>query len=205
MEFQEIHFEKSSAKLSQCPTHSLPEYAFIGRSNVGKSTLINILTQTRHLAKVSSTPGKTQLINHFKINHTWYLVDLPGYGYTKLPPAQNKRISAMISEYLYGRKQIACLFLLIDIRHPNLSIDLEMMKLVNDAKLPIAIVLTKKDKLKRSKLGSQIQAHKKSLLTLWQELPPIFITSSSEKDSPLPIVEYIDTCNENIKGRTATQ
>ena len=171
-------FLKSSTGVAHCPPDQKPEYAFIGRSNVGKSSLINKLCNKSKLAKTSSTPGKTQLINHFLINDEWYLVDLPGYGFAKMPIAVRKKMEAMISEYLLGRKNLMNIYVLIDSRHQPLAIDMEFMEQLAENQLAFSIIFTKADKSKKRKLEESIAAYKTKLSEAWETLPPMFLTSS---------------------------
>ena len=174
-------FEKSSKTIDQCPESKLPEYALVGRSNVGKSSLINSLLNNKKIAKISSTPGKTILINHFKINNNFYLVDLPGYGYATLSKKIKKNIIETHKTYFKLRKQLLYTFLLIDIRHDLQKIDIEFMKFLNDNLCPFVIIFTKSDKLKSGQIDSQINNLKKQLSVYWDELPGIYITSSKNK------------------------
>ena len=174
-------FEKSSKTIDQCPESKLPEYALVGRSNVGKSSLINSLLNNKKIAKISSTPGKTILINHFKINNNFYLVDLPGYGYATLSKKIKENIIETHKTYFKLRKQLLYTFLLIDIRHDLQKIDIEFMKFLNDNSCPFVIIFTKSDKLKSGKIESQINNLKKQLSVYWDELPGIYITSSKNK------------------------
>jgi len=171
-------FETSSANYKQCPSPNKPEYAFIGRSNVGKSSLINKVCNKTKLAKTSSTPGKTQLINHFLINEEWFLVDLPGYGFAKMPLPQKKKMEEMISLYLLHRKNLMNIFVLIDSRHEPQEIDLLFMSNLAENSIPFSIIFTKADKNKKRKLNDQLSLYKNRLLETWEELPPIHITSA---------------------------
>lgn len=192
-------FAGSSPNVGLCPDSDLPEYAFIGRSNVGKSSLINMLTGNVSLAKTSSTPGKTTLINHFLVNSAWYLVDLPGYGYAKRGKAQVEEIRHAIQGYVLRRRQLTCLFLLIDARHEPQRIDLEFIRFLGENGVPFAIVFTKADKLSRSRLNTGVEAFLARLEEEWEALPPHFVTSSVNKTGKEDLLEYIRTINEGLK------
>ena len=183
----------SSARVDQCPAGELPEFAFIGRSNVGKSSLINMLTGREHLAKTSATPGKTILINHFLINKEWYLVDLPGYGYAKRGQQQRDELQRMITGYILRREQMMNLFLLIDARHEPQRIDLEFIEWLGENGIPFSIVFTKADKLSKGKLAGNIKHYLSELSKQWEELPPHFITSSETKQGKEEVLSYIET------------
>ena len=185
-------FEKSSKTIDQCPESNLPEYALVGRSNVGKSSLINSLLDNKKIAKTSSKPGKTILINHFKINNNFYLVDLPGYGYATLSKKIKEEINKTHKTYFKIRKQLLYTFLLIDIRHDLQKIDIEFMKFLNDNLCPFVIVFTKSDKLKSSQIEIQINNLKKQLSVYWDELPGIYITSSKDKSGIDKIFNFIE-------------
>ncbi|MBR5395441.1 MAG: YihA family ribosome biogenesis GTP-binding protein [Bacteroidaceae bacterium] len=182
----------SSARVEQCPAGTLPEFAFIGRSNVGKSSLINMLTGREHLAKTSATPGKTVLINHFLINGNWYVVDLPGYGYAKRSMQQREELERMIKGYILRREQMMNLFLLIDARHEPQRIDLEFIEWLGENGIPFSIVFTKADKLSRGKLSGNITHYLSELSKQWEELPPHFITSSETRQGQQELLNYID-------------
>ncbi len=199
MEVKSARFIISNTDIRKCPQDGLPEYAFIGRSNVGKSSLINMLTRQNKLAMTSSTPGKTLLINHFLVNESWYLVDLPGYGYAKRGKAQQEQLQKIISSYILDREQMTLLFLLIDSRHPAQKIDLEFIEWLGENGIPFAIVFTKADKLTHGKLKSNIEAYKATLLEQWEELPPIYITSSEHQIGRSELLNYIDSVNKTIK------
>lgn len=188
----------SSALVGQCPKSNLPEYAFIGRSNVGKSSLINMLTGHGRLAKTSATPGKTVLINHFLINKEWYLVDLPGYGYAKRSQKDQDKFERMIDGYILERDQMCNLFLLIDIRHAPQSIDLEFMTWLGENAVPFSIVFTKADKMPKTKVQAQAQAYLNRLREQWEELPPYFITSAETRMGRDEILDYIDSINKGL-------
>jgi len=201
MIIKEATFISSNTSVSQCPTTDLPEYAFIGRSNVGKSSLINMLTNHSKLAKTSSFPGKTQLINHFKINNNWYLVDLPGYGWAKVSKESREKWFKMIKAYLQQRQNLACVFLLIDSRHEPQQSDLEFIKLLGSLQIPFVLVFTKTDKQSDIKTHKGIEAYKQKLLETWEELPQIFITSTSEKKGRDEILNFIDQVNSELNNK----
>ncbi len=198
MEIKTAEFIISSTDYKKCPSPNLPEYAFIGRSNVGKSSLINMLTNHSKLAKVSGQPGKTQLINHFKIDNSWYLVDLPGYGFAKVSKAQREKWQQFIQDYIVHRENLYCLFVLIDSRHEPQKLDLEFMQWLGEKGIAFAIVFTKTDKLTKNHLEKNSSGYKKELLNYWEELPPIFITSAETKmgkDDLLLFIEDISKRN----------
>ncbi|HQI45795.1 MAG TPA: ribosome biogenesis GTP-binding protein YihA/YsxC [Bacteroidales bacterium] len=195
MEINSAQFVISSKIVSGCPSPNLPEYAFIGRSNVGKSSLINMITGEKKLAKTSSTPGKTQLINHFIINNTWYLADLPGYGYARLSKETREKFGDMIKGYLLKRENLLCTFILIDIRIEAQNIDLEFMEWMGLSQIPFVIVFTKKDKLKRTQINTHLEAYKKVLLTKWDELPQIITSSAETKEGKEEILGFIEKTN----------
>ena len=181
------------------PKTKLPEFAFIGRSNVGKSSLINMLCDNNKLAKTSATPGKTLLINHFHINDSWYLVDLPGYGYAKISQNGREKLTKMINSYVSQSEELAVLFVLLDSRHPIQKIDLEFLMAVGEAQIPFSIIFTKGDKLGKNALASQIEKNNKTLLEYWEELPPIFITSSESGLGKQEVLDYIESVIDIIK------
>ena len=185
-------FEKSSKSIDQCPKSKLPEYAIIGRSNVGKSSLINSLVNNKKIAKTSSTPGKTILINHFKINESFYLVDLPGYGYATLSKKIKEDIKKTHKSYFKLRKQLLYTFLLIDIRHDLQKIDIEFMEFLNDNLCPFVIIFTKSDKLKSDQIGNQINNLRKQLSDYWDELPESYVSSSKDKSGIDDIFNFIE-------------
>ncbi|NOR86722.1 MAG: YihA family ribosome biogenesis GTP-binding protein [Bacteroidales bacterium] len=189
-------FVKSSTGYQQCPEEKMPEYAFIGRSNVGKSSLINKVCNKLKLAKTSSTPGKTQLINHFLINEEWYLVDLPGYGFAKVPIKIKKKWEMLITTYLLNRKNLMNIFVLIDSRHKPLQIDLDFMENLAERQLPFSIVFTKADKNKKRALELNMKHYKKALEESWEELPPMIITSAEKGDGAEEILESIIASNQ---------
>ena len=191
-------FVISNSDVRKCPQDGKPEYAFIGRSNVGKSSLINMLTDKKKLAMTSATPGKTLLINHFVINGEWYLVDLPGYGYAKRSKSQNDKLQEIISGYILGREQMTSLFVLIDCRHEPQKIDLEFIEWLGENGIPFSIVFTKADKLTRTALASNIASYRKRLLEEWEELPPIFITSAESKTGREELLQYINNINSTL-------
>jgi GTP-binding protein len=193
MKIKSAEFVKSSKEISQCPAPDKPEFAFIGRSTVGKSSLINMLCNQNDLAKTSSTPGKTQLINHFIINDDWYLVDLPGYGYARTSKDQREGFEKMIAGYITQRKNLINLFVLIDCRHKPLAIDLEFLEWLGENQIAFSIIFTKADKLKRGELKTNIENYKTHLLESWEELPPIFITSVATRDGKEEILGYIES------------
>jgi GTP-binding protein len=192
MEIKQAVFTISSAKLSQCPKDNKAEFAFIGRSNVGKSSLINMLTGHKGLAKTSATPGKTLLINHFMINDQWYIVDLPGYGFAKRSKKVQQEIEDMISSYILRREQLVNVFLLIDIRHDPQKIDVEFMTWLGENGVPFSIVFTKADKLGPVKAKQNVEKYLHTLLDTWEELPPHFITSSEKHQGRDELLNYID-------------
>jgi len=189
----------SQAHQEKCPQTGLPEYAFIGRSNVGKSSLINSLTGRKALAKTSSTPGKTLCINHFLINESWYIVDLPGYGYAQRGKKEMEKLKHMISHYVLDREQLTCLFVLIDIRHDPQKVDIEFLNFLGENGVPFAIVFTKADKLTASKITPTVNNYLATLQEQWEELPPHFITSSTSKLGRDELLNYIDEVNKNLK------
>ena len=198
MIINEATFVTSNISVAQCPETDLPEYAFIGRSNVGKSSLINMLTNKSKLAKTSSFPGKTQLINHFKINDNWYLVDLPGYGWAKVSKESREKWLKMIKAYLQQRKNLACVFLLIDSRHEPQKSDLEFIELLGSLQVPFVLVFTKTDKQSVLKTQKAVDTYKNKLLETWDELPQIFLTSASEKKGRDEILNFIDQVNSEL-------
>ncbi|MBU1820154.1 MAG: ribosome biogenesis GTP-binding protein YihA/YsxC [Bacteroidetes bacterium] len=197
MIIQDATYVISNADYRQCPAPDLPEYAFIGRSNVGKSSLINMLTQRKGLAKTSQHPGKTQLINHFLINDSWYLVDLPGYGYAKISKTERNKWEHMIYEYLRYRPNLVCTFVLIDSRHEPQRVDLEFMEKLGEEGIPFHLVFTKTDKLKKSgQAATQIASYRQKLLETWEEIPPSFVTSAEKGEGREPLLEAIQTYND---------
>ena len=188
----------SNSNVTKAPKDRIPEYAFIGRSNVGKSSLINMLMGRKDLAKTSGKPGKTQLINHFKINDKWFLVDLPGYGYAKISKKKRTIFQYFIENYFKEREQLVCTFVLIDSRHDHQKIDLDFMKFLGKNKIPFCIVFTKADKLGSSKLNKQIVSYKKKLLNTWETLPTSFITSSSSGLGKDDFLNFIASVNDDV-------
>jgi GTP-binding protein len=198
MKIKTAEFVISNTEVSKCPKEKFPEYAFIGRSNVGKSSLINMLTNHGSLAKTSGKPGKTQLINHFIINKNWFLVDLPGYGYASVSKDQRRTFQKFIQDYFNTRMQLACTFVLIDSRHKPQKIDLEFMEFLGVNAIPFCIVFTKSDKLNKSTLPKNIENYKKELLETWEELPPYFISSATNKAGQKEILDFIQNVNESL-------
>ncbi|WP_299535297.1 ribosome biogenesis GTP-binding protein YihA/YsxC [Ulvibacterium sp.] len=200
MKIKSAHFVMSNSKVAQCPNEPLPEYAFIGRSNVGKSSLINMLVQRKSLAKTSGRPGKTQLINHFKINDNWFLVDLPGYGYARVSKKEKKTFQKYITDYFRKRRQLVCAFVLIDIRHEPQKIDLEFMQWMGENAIPFAIIFTKADKLKPQDLESRAAVYIQKLLEgIWEEAPTHFITSSTQGIGREAVLAYIQDINQEFR------
>lgn len=198
MEIKSANFIISSPNYSAGPKDNKPEYAFIGRSNVGKSTLINFLTQRKNLAKTSTRPGKTKLINYFEINRAWYLTDLPGYGYAKTSKTERKTLVKIVEEYITKREPLICLFVLIDVRHEPLKIDVEMINWLGLNKIPFALVFTKTDKLTGQQLEKNIEVYKNELGNYWVELPRMFFTSALKKTGKEEILEYIEEINNTL-------
>lgn len=199
MDIKSAAYLKSSAFIHQCPEHNCPEYAFIGRSNVGKSSLINMLTGNKKLAKTSATPGKTLLINHFLINGgQWYLVDLPGYGFAKRSKTERQKLENMISGYILQRRQLVNLFVLIDCRHAPQQIDLEFLQWLGESNIPFSIVFTKADKLSKQALAKSIDAYLQRLAEDWEPLPPHFVTSAETRLGRDDLLDYIDSINASI-------
>lgn len=201
MDIKNARYEISSSKVEQCPDTNVPEYAFIGRSNVGKSSLINMLTRSRGLAKTSQKPGKTLLINHFRINNgAFYIVDLPGYGYAARGKEQREDFRRMIESYILHRRQMVLLFVLIDIRHEPQKIDMEFLDWLGENEVPFAIVFTKADKLGTNAGAAKVEEYKKELLKKWEELPPVFVTSSEKSTGRDDILDYIEQINKDIEA-----
>ena len=199
MKITKAVFAGSSEKLSDRPKARLHEFAFIGRSNVGKSSLINTLCGVSKLAKTSATPGKTLLINHFHINDSWYLVDLPGYGYAKISQKGREKLTNMINQYVSKSEELAVLFVLLDSRLPIQKIDLEFLMAIGEAQIPFAVIFTKGDKLGKTALSNQIEKNKETLLEYWEELPPIFVTSSETNMGKEEVLSYIEEVLEIVK------
>ena len=198
MNINSAKFVISNSDYTRCPAGDLPEYAFIGRSNVGKSSLINMLTGKRGLAKTSATPGKTMLINHFLINDKWYIVDLPGYGYARRGKESREQLSRMIRGYVMGREQMVCLFVLVDSRHAPQRIDLEFIHWLGENEVPFAIVFTKLDKMGVNAGAAAVAAYKQELLKTWAELPPVFLTRSEDGRGRDELLDYIDNINRSL-------
>ena len=201
MIIKSAEFEISNSDVRKCPNSVLPEYAFIGRSNVGKSSLINMLTGRKALAKTSQTPGKTLLINHFIINNQWYIVDLPGYGYAKRSKESRDKLEQIIKGYILNREQMTNLFVLVDSRLKPQKIDLEFMQWLGENGVPFSIVFTKLDKLGRVAGITAIETYKRELLNTWEELPPMFATSSEDGRGREDILDYIDSINKQLTSK----
>lgn len=200
MEINKSEFTISSADISQCPKDNKHEYAFIGRSNVGKSSLINMLCNNKGLAKTSATPGKTLLINHFIINNEWYLVDLPGYGYAKRSKTVQQKLEHMISSYILQREQLVNLFVLIDIRHDPQKIDMEFITWLGQSGIPFSIIFTKADKIgNEQKARKAAKKYMETLKETWEELPPYFVTSSDKRIGREEVLDYIENINKEIE------
>lgn len=189
-------FVKSSGKWQECPEPNIPEYAFIGRSNVGKSSLINAMMNHKDLAKTSQTPGKTQLINHFLVNENWYLTDLPGYGYAKVSKVQRKDFEKLITNYILNRRNLVNLFVLVDVRHTPQKIDLEFIQWCGESGIPFSIVFTKADKLKPNAVVKNVEDYKAELHKTWEDLPELYITSAEKKEGGEHILNFIQKTND---------
>jgi len=199
MKINTAEFVISNSEVSKCPKEPLPEYAFIGRSNVGKSSLINMITNHKNLAKTSSKPGKTQLINHFKINSNWFLVDLPGYGYARVSKKSKAVFQQFVTDYFEKREQMVCAFVLIDIRLEAQKIDLEFLTYLGVTEVPFCIVFTKADKIGKTKVHSHVEAYRKQVLASgWEEMPKHFITSATEATGKDELLSYIDEINQEM-------
>ena len=198
MGITKAEFVISNTDVKKCPGGNLPEYAFIGRSNVGKSSLINMLTGRKQLAKTSQKPGKTQLINHFIINDRWYLVDLPGYGYAQRGKEGRENIRRIIENYILERSELTNLFVLLDCRHEPQKIDLEFMEWLGENAVPFAIVFTKTDKISKGRLQVNLQAYAEKMLEVWEELPPVFTSSSEKKEGREEIIQFIEDINSRL-------
>lgn len=199
MKITSAEFIISNSDVSKCPKDPIPEYAFIGRSNVGKSSLINMLTNHKSLAKTSARPGKTQLINHFKINHNWFLVDLPGYGYARVSKSLKNTFQKFITDYFEKRPQLSCAFVLIDIRLEAQKIDLEFINYLGTIEIPFCIVFTKADKIGKTKIDAAVGAYKKALLANnWEEMPTHFVTSSENGTGKDALLSFIDSVNQEL-------
>jgi len=201
MIIKDVEFVMSNSDVRKCPKPDKPEFAFIGRSNVGKSSLINMLMGRKKLAKTSSTPGKTQLINHFLVNESWYLVDLPGYGYAKAPDKLKKKFEKMINDYLLQRENLVTVFVLVDIRHLPQQIDLEFMEWLGMSQIPFTMVFTKLDKLKRGEIDPALKKYRAKMLQTWEELPIQVLTSAEKHDGKEALLEYIETLNSDFKSK----
>lgn len=199
MTIKYAEFVVSNSNVEKCPKSSLPEYAFIGRSNVGKSSLINMLTSRKSLAKTSGKPGKTQLINHFLINKNWHLVDLPGYGYARVSKTAKKTFQKFITQYFSHREQLVTAFVLVDIRHKPQPIDLDFMTWLGENNIPFSIIFTKADKLKPKAIENHVNDYKTVMLEFWEDMPNYFITSSSKSLGKDEVLGYIENLNENLK------
>lgn len=198
MKINKAEFVISNTDIRLCPAPNKPEYAFIGRSNVGKSSLINMLTNNKNLAKTSSKPGKTRLINHFLINEEWYLVDLPGYGYAKVNHNQRDRFQKFISRYMLERENLTNVFVLIDSRHKPQDIDIDFMVWLGENGIPFSIVFTKLDKLKNNEARSFVKKYSTEILKIWEEMPPYFITSSVSGEGKEDVLNYIEEINSTV-------
>ena len=199
MKINTAEFIISNSEVAKCPKDPIPEYAFIGRSNVGKSSLINMLTNHKNLAKTSGRPGKTQLINHFKINNNWFLVDLPGYGYAKVSKKTKSVFQQFITDYFETRQQLVCAFVLIDIRHEAQNIDIEFMSYMGESEIPFCIIFTKADKISKTKIDSHIAAYKKQMYANnWEEMPQYFVTSSLDALGKEELLSYIGEINDEM-------
>ena len=200
MRIKQAEFIISNTDIKKCPKADIPEYAFIGRSNVGKSSLINMLTERKNLAKVSGKPGKTQLINHFLINKLWYLVDLPGYGYAGVSKSKRYEFAQFIKKYLLKRENLMCLFVLLDSRLKPQAIDLEFIQWLGENSIPFVICFTKQDKLSKKESAENLVIYKKELLKSWEELPQIFLSSATKKIGKEDILTFIANTNELFKS-----
>ncbi len=204
MEIKNAKYVISNTRADKCPDTDVPEYAFIGRSNVGKSSLINMLANNKNLAKTSQLPGKTLLINHFSVNSgDWYIVDLPGYGYAQRGKSQREEIKRIIEDYVLHRRQMTCLFVLLDIRHEPQNIDLEFLAWLGEHEVPFCIVFTKADKISAAKANLMVENYRKTLNESWEELPPIFVTSSEKKLGREQLLDYIGSVNQMINADEA--
>ena len=200
MKITSAEFVMSNSDVAKCPKDRLPEYAFIGRSNVGKSSLINMLMQRKSLAKTSGRPGKTQLINHFLINKNWYLVDLPGYGYARVSKSTKKVFQKFITQYFEKRTQLVLAFVLVDCRHEPQPLDLEFMQWMGESGIPFSIIFTKADKLKPNALSRNIDVYREKMLETWEEMPFYFITSASKGIGREEVLNYIDAINKDLNA-----
>ena len=200
MKIKSAEFVLSNTRVDQCPDSKLPEYAFIGRSNVGKSSLINMLTGRKALAKTSAKPGKTQLINHFLINKNWHLVDLAGYGYAKVSKTTKRTFQKFITKYFEDRAQMICAFVLIDSRHEPQSIDMEFMQWLGEHNVPFSIIFTKADKMKPKALERNINNYQDKMLEVWEEMPEFFVSSATSKLGQDEILDYIEAINTELNS-----
>jgi len=198
LKIKSAEFVMSNSEVDKCPKSKLPEYAFIGRSNVGKSSLINMLMERKSLAKTSGRPGKTQLINHFLINNEWHLVDLPGYGYARVSKKAKKTFQKFITNYFEKRLQLVLAFVLVDCRHEPQPIDLDFMQYLGENQIPFSIVFTKSDKLKPNALKRNLEAYEQKMLETWEEMPQYFVTSASNSDGRDDVLHYIDEINNDL-------
>ncbi len=198
MKIKTAKFVISNTNIEKCPKDNLPEYAFIGRSNVGKSSLINMLTGHKKLAKISGKPGKTQLINHFIINDDWFLVDLPGYGYAKVSKNLRQKFQNFIYDYFLKRRQLVCSFVLVDSRHEPQKIDLEFIQFLGENEIPFCIVFTKTDKLGKTVIQNKVAKYKKVMLHTWEEMPTYFLTSATDQTGKKEVLEFIDGVNKSL-------
>ncbi|CAI8238689.1 MAG: putative GTP-binding protein EngB [Flavobacteriaceae bacterium] len=199
MKIKSAEFLMSNSDVSKCPKEPLPEYAFIGRSNVGKSSLINMLADRKNLAKTSGKPGKTQLINHFIINKSWYLVDLPGYGYARVSKKAKKTFQKFITDYFEKRSQLVLAFVLIDCRHEPQPVDIDFMRYLAQLDIPFQIIFTKADKLKPKALATNLETYTQKMLESWEEMPAYYVTSSSKKQGKEIVLDNIKTINQQLK------
>ena len=205
MQIKSVSFVKSSQKWQECPEPKLPEYAFIGRSNVGKSSLINAMMNNKDLAKTSQTPGKTQLINNFLVNEEWYLTDLPGYGYARVSKSQRKDFEKLITNYILERSNLVNLFVLVDIRHQPQKIDLEFIEWCGESGIPFSLVFTKADKLKTDTAADKsVEEYTQKLLETWEGLPQMFITSAEKKQGTESLLAFIQETNDMLKKEKIT-
>jgi len=200
VKIKSAEFVISNTNVAKCPKDLIPEYAFIGRSNVGKSSLINMLVDNKNLAKTSGRPGKTQLINHFKINGKWFLVDLPGYGFAQVSKSKRRSFQKFITDYFFKRKQLLCTFLLVDIRHEPQKIDLDFMRFLGENEIPFCIVFTKSDKINTVKINKNLLIYEQKMLQSgWEIIPKTFVTSASLKTGRDELLNYIETVNEEVR------
>ncbi|MET3034506.1 ribosome biogenesis GTP-binding protein YihA/YsxC [Chryseobacterium sp. NRRL B-14859] len=204
MIIKKAEFVKSSGKWQECPEPNIPEYAFIGRSNVGKSSLINAMMNHKDLAKTSQTPGKTQLINHFMVNESWYLTDLPGYGYAKVSKVQRKDFEKLITNYILNRRNLVNLFVLVDVRHSPQKIDLEFIQWCGESGVPFSIVFTKSDKLKPNTVIKNVEDYKAELHKTWEDLPELYVTSAEKKEGGDEILHFIEKTNDFLKNNNVS-